>query len=184
MSHLCQPNKGTLEPVILRLPNGKLIETWRTKANLSDEEFQDQQRFELWCKRNQHKSRKVSEYEAIHLFKKELYGICMDNIVARNDTPKWKRLLNEMKKQNNLIFQDKIKQAKNVPIESVVSRFGYEIRMNKINCPFHEDPGASCHIYVNTNTFYCFGCNKNGDTIDFVQSKMGSTFKEAINYLV
>lgn len=43
---------------------------------------------------------------------------------------------------------------------------------NKINCPFHKeilgkhDSTASCHIYPETDTYYCFGCGATGKIKD------------------
>jgi 5S rRNA maturation endonuclease (ribonuclease M5) len=39
----------------------------------------------------------------------------------------------------------------------------------KIVCPFHEDINASLKINLKDNSFYCFGCNKTGDALKFVQ---------------
>jgi DNA primase len=40
----------------------------------------------------------------------------------------------------------------------------------KIPCPFHSDDTASCYIDTNRNTYYCFGCGKQGDTLSFIQN--------------
>ena len=40
-----------------------------------------------------------------------------------------------------------------------------------LKCPFHEDKAPSLKVYTNTNTFNCFGCGANGDTIEFIQQK-------------
>lgn len=59
----------------------------------------------------------------------------------------------------------------------------YNLKPNKNNmlkCPFHEDKEPSLKIYTNTNTFNCFGCGANGDTIEFIQLKEKCTKHEAI----
>ncbi len=38
-----------------------------------------------------------------------------------------------------------------------------------IRCPFHNDREPSLHLYQ-TQTWYCFGCNKGGDVYDFYGS--------------
>ncbi len=53
-------------------------------------------------------------------------------------------------------------------------------RNNMLKCPFHEDEKPSMKVYPDTNTFHCFGCGKNGDTIEFVQQKENCTKHEAI----
>lgn len=40
-----------------------------------------------------------------------------------------------------------------------------------LKCPFHEEKEPSLKIYPQTNTFNCFGCKVNGDTIEFIQLK-------------
>ncbi len=40
-----------------------------------------------------------------------------------------------------------------------------------LKCPFHEDDQPSLKVYTETNTFNCFGCNANGDAIEFIQRK-------------
>jgi DNA primase catalytic core len=46
-----------------------------------------------------------------------------------------------------------------------------------LECPFHDEDTASMRIYPDTNTFHCFGCGKNGDTIEFCTLKEGDKHK-------
>jgi len=63
-------------------------------------------------------------------------------------------------------------------IQTVLNHYGLKSnRNNMLNCPFHEDRNASMKIYTNTNTFNCFGCGKNGDTIEFCSLKEGDKHK-------
>jgi DNA primase len=41
--------------------------------------------------------------------------------------------------------------------------------------PTHEDSTPSFHVYPDTRSWYCFGCRKGGDVIDFADA-MGLTF--------
>ncbi len=50
-------------------------------------------------------------------------------------------------------------------------------------CPFHQDRTPSFVVYPATNTFHCFGCEKHGDVIDFVQAQEHLTFLEALQAL-
>lgn len=36
-------------------------------------------------------------------------------------------------------------------------------------CPFHAENTPSFHVYRGENRFHCFGCQANGDTLDFVE---------------
>jgi len=50
-------------------------------------------------------------------------------------------------------------------------------------CPFHSEKTGSFVLYPN-NTFYCFGCNAHGDSIDFLMKNNNITsFIEAVKHL-
>lgn len=51
------------------------------------------------------------------------------------------------------------------------------------NCPFHEDRNPSFYVYPDTQRWYCFGCNQNGDVIDFVKLIKGFDTSGAIREL-
>jgi hypothetical protein len=38
----------------------------------------------------------------------------------------------------------------------------------KINCPFHNDKHPSLSLNVKKNIFYCFGCNKSGNSVELL----------------
>lgn len=38
----------------------------------------------------------------------------------------------------------------------------------RILCPFHDEVTASCTVYPETNSFYCFGCHEGGDLVKFI----------------
>lgn len=51
-------------------------------------------------------------------------------------------------------------------------------------CPFHNDnPGGSPSLTVYKDNFYCFGCQKTGDVINFIEEIEKTDFKGAINKL-
>jgi len=180
LNHLTQPNIGTMEPVIYQFGQvGDLIPSYRTKPHLNDEEFDQEQRHEIWCKRNKgNHGRNIHRAEAIAAFKEDLYSLC----IGRQDEKIFKDLLWALKKHSTDNLTEKIRQAKGVPMDSVVQRFGFEIRQNKICCPFHGEKTPSLHIYENRWT--CFGCHKFGDTIDFVEAMNKCSFVDAIDFLI
>lgn len=49
-------------------------------------------------------------------------------------------------------------------------------------CPFHAENTPSFVGYLN-NTFHCFGCQENGDVIDFYMKLNNATFKDALKAL-
>lgn len=77
-----------------------------------------------------------------------------------------------------------LQRAKSVPIENFYTDKlrGTGSRLTG-RCPFHEEKTASFFIFTGTNTFHCFGCQKNGDVIDFIMLTKKLTFQEALAYL-
>ncbi|GEM_PF-1624434 len=49
-------------------------------------------------------------------------------------------------------------------------------------CPFHQDDTPSFIIYPD-NHWHCFGCNKGGDSIDFIKELRSCNYKEAVHEL-
>ncbi len=47
-------------------------------------------------------------------------------------------------------------------------------------CPFHDDHNPSFTVYEDTNSWYCFGCQKYGDIINFIQEIEHLDFISAI----
>lgn len=47
-------------------------------------------------------------------------------------------------------------------------------------CPFHADHNPSFTVYEDTNSWYCFGCQKYGDVINFIQEYEKLDFIQAI----
>jgi DNA primase len=53
----------------------------------------------------------------------------------------------------------------------------------KARCPFHNEKTPSFHINVERQIWHCFGCNKGGDMISFLQEIEGIEFLEALRIL-
>ena len=53
---------------------------------------------------------------------------------------------------------------------------------NKTICMFHNDKNASLHIY--TNSYYCFSCQAQGDTIALIQKLKNCSFTYAVKFLL
>lgn len=78
-----------------------------------------------------------------------------------------------------------IPALKEVPIEDLHAFEKPRITSNRISClcPFHLERTPSFVIYRDSNTFHCFGCQANGDSIAFVMKYNDLDFKEACKYL-
>jgi DNA primase len=50
-------------------------------------------------------------------------------------------------------------------------------------CPFHGEKTPSFNVSRDKGTFYCFGCKKGGDVIDFVMEYERASFAEAVERL-
>ena len=73
-----------------------------------------------------------------------------------------------------------------VPIEKVIGEY-IQLRPSGKNlvgrCPFHEDRTPSFTVYLQSNTYYCFGCKAHGDVIAFVRAMEGLSFTQALEVL-
>lgn len=83
-------------------------------------------------------------------------------------------------------FAENLERARNYPIEEIARQSGLMSsvqRNNKILCPFHEEKTPSCHLYIESRTFHCFGCGEHGDNIKLTEKIYGLDFKEAVELL-
>jgi DNA primase len=54
----------------------------------------------------------------------------------------------------------------------------------QIHCPFHyPDTNKSCRVYHDTDSLYCFVCDKSWDVIEFVKDKEELTFGQAVAFV-
>ncbi|MCL5952152.1 MAG: CHC2 zinc finger domain-containing protein [Chloroflexi bacterium] len=74
------------------------------------------------------------------------------------------------------------------PIEQVVSQYADlhpSSRLLQARCPLpgHDDTGPSFTVYVQSQSFYCFGCNRGGDVFKFIQLMEHVGFRDAVDKL-
>ena len=50
-------------------------------------------------------------------------------------------------------------------------------------CPFHTDSSPSFHVNPTTQLYYCFGCQKGGNTFNFLMEIEKMSFIEAVEFL-
>lgn len=71
----------------------------------------------------------------------------------------------------------------------IVQEIGSRITLKKSGatfiglCPFHGEKTASFHVSPVRQRFHCFGCDADGDTIEFLMQHDGMDFQEAIEDL-
>lgn len=107
---------------------------------------------------------------------KHLSRLYRQRFIAENRKPKGDRL-----------SEEQIQQALSVPLVDVAMR---SIKLRRAGrtfmglCPFHNERRPSFHIYPQKNNFYCYGCNKGGNVINFIRETQGLSFRESVNYLI
>ena len=81
-------------------------------------------------------------------------------------------------------FLERIKDGNE--ISSVVSSYVSTKRAGHDSvclCPFHSEKTPSCHIYSDTQSFYCFGCGAGGSVIQFIMLIEHLDFQESVRFL-
>lgn len=76
-------------------------------------------------------------------------------------------------------FTEQIKSA--VSMIDVCHQYGIPVDSGGFACcPFHGEKTGSLKIYPGQRGWYCFGCHKGGDVIDFVGQYFGLDFQKAM----
>ena len=71
----------------------------------------------------------------------------------------------------------------------VVEEIGLVVALQKAgksyrgHCPFHNERTPSFHVFAESQTWRCFGCNEGGDVFTFVEKQQGLDFRETLHYL-
>ncbi len=78
-----------------------------------------------------------------------------------------------------------VEQAKQVSMDTL-----YEGQLRRVGnkavgrCPFHDETTGSFTVYLDQNTWHCYGCSEGRDVIDFVMKRDGIKFTEAVRKLI
>lgn len=81
-------------------------------------------------------------------------------------------------------FLERLKDANR--IDDIMSDYVQIKRAGSVSkclCPFHSEKTASCTIYSDTQSFYCFGCGAGGDVITFIMKIENLDYIEAVKLL-
>ena len=83
------------------------------------------------------------------------------------------------------ITNEDVTRAKEVPIETLYAGQLHKTGGRALGiCPFHNESGPSFTIYLQNNTFWCYGCSAGVDSIDFVMRRDDVKFIEAVKILL
>lgn len=122
---------------------------------------------------------------------KGLYMMFVDNMIPietkkRIETyEKAIEIVNAKEKDKWFINAHALASAKARPIESLYSFQRMKMGTSRISacCPFHDEKTPSFIIYRGSNSFNCFGCQANGDAVEFFMKLNKVTFKQAVEEL-
>ena len=76
-----------------------------------------------------------------------------------------------------------LQKLRDLPIEGVAERLGFQVTRHKCLCPFHDDHHASLSFKVSKNTYRCFVCGESGGPIDLVMKYLNKDFLDACRWL-
>ncbi|MBQ6209325.1 MAG: hypothetical protein IJK42_06080 [Prevotella sp.] len=76
-----------------------------------------------------------------------------------------------------------LQKLRDLLIEGVAERLGFQVSRHKCLCPFHDDHHASLTFNVRRNTYRCFACGASGGTIDLVMRYLNKDFLDACRWL-
>jgi len=120
--------------------------------------------------------------EFTRFYCREVYKVLhpeMQNTFKQIENFRWlKAMLSESKVKKEEINKEKIKST------PILSLYSFQ-KLRKVGgrwtalCPFHNEDTPSFVIYPD-NSWWCFGCNKGGDSINFIQELRSCNFKEAL----
>ena len=79
--------------------------------------------------------------------------------------------------------KQELQKLRELPIEGVAERLGFQVKTHKCLCPFHNDHHDSLSFSVRRNTYRCFVCGASGDPIDLVMRYLNKDFLDACRWL-
>ena len=90
-----------------------------------------------------------------------------------------------LKKNFNGVDEAQIAEARSVPITSLhTGKLRKSGKRATGNCPFHKEKTGSFTIYLDQNSFYCYGCNFGGSVIDYIMRQQNIDFLPAVKQLI
>ena len=76
-----------------------------------------------------------------------------------------------------------LQRLRDLPIEGVAQRLGFDVSRHKCLCPFHADKHPSLSFSTSRNTYRCWVCGASGGTVDLVMQHLHLEFPEACRWL-
>src|SRR3989344_397999 len=97
--------------------------------------------------------------------------VLLKNVNPKNENKLDLELLKKVKQQKEYSNTSNFENRKyNKNIIEIATKYNLVISSNnKSICPFHNDSNPSLQFYPTTNSFFCFGCRRGGDIIEFIR---------------
>ena len=83
----------------------------------------------------------------------------------------------------NQLTEQELELIRSIPITHVLNIRAPTNRPHKICCPIHNEKTPSFTIYPD-GSFFCYGCNVGGNNAIDLLTKMGLSFKEAVEEIL
>lgn len=128
--------------------------------------------FGCWARREGLKANEINKLRII------------DNHISR--LTRMSNIVFNKPKRTGAITDEEIKSAVDRPLEDIV---GHHIALRRSGknllglCPFHQEQHPSFVINTEKNKWRCYGCDRFGNSVNFVRLINGFSFKEAVNFL-
>ena len=86
------------------------------------------------------------------------------------------------------LFESDVQEARKVSLVRTAEKAGLKLQKIGANyrccCPLHQEKTPSFVLFINTNSWYCFGCHEGGDGICLVIKTLGYTFRQAVCFII
>jgi hypothetical protein len=93
--------------------------------------------------------------------------------------------IEEEVKTGSGISETDIARAKEVPLETFFpGNLRKHGKMAVCQCPFHSERTGSFTIYLEQNSWWCYGCQNGGSVVDFIMKQNGVDFLTAVKQLL
>lgn len=88
---------------------------------------------------------------------------------------------------SGFLSKETIQAAENADMVSIIGEYTQLTRRGSGDfwgcCPFHNEKTASFHVDTSRNYYYCFGCSKGGNLINFIREAEHLSFKESVEFV-
>lgn len=160
----------------------------RTDVKLAEEEFVEEYLTTIESLQSNLANLQTDYYQADHDDQRMLLSILIEQVeeklLKKQKQEEWAKT-SKKKGASQLI---PLEQVRDYPITAILDahsivRIKTGHNRERIICPGHNEKTASCVIYTDQNSFYCYSCNAGGSCIDMLALVDNCSSTEAIKKL-